>query len=112
MGKSIYIKAFGLEVKRMRETIGITQEELAEKLDISVKYIQKIENKGIVPGNEVKIKLINALGLSMDVFLNQRNMNISPEKFALVHRITITPNDQISFINAFLDYIDGVKNPE
>lgn len=38
-------KKFAQNLKAAREDRGLTQEELAEKLDISVRYVQQLEGK-------------------------------------------------------------------
>ena len=38
-------KQFSKNLKRLRERNNLTQEDLAEKLDISVRYLQQLEGK-------------------------------------------------------------------
>lgn len=55
-------KLFSKNLKRLRNRKGLTQEELAEKLDISVRYVQQLE--GINCPN-VKIDTIAVLAKAL-----------------------------------------------
>ena len=55
-------KVFSKNLKRLRKRKGLTQEELAEKLEISVRYVQQLE--GINCPN-VKIDTIAVLAKTL-----------------------------------------------
>lgn len=60
-------------VKRYRTKLGLTQEALARKADISYNTIIKLESKGIVdPRMETLKKLANALEVSIDKLVNNK----------------------------------------
>mgnify|MGYP000017774274 CR=1 FL=1 len=59
-------KRIGLRVKEQREAIGMTQEELAEKLGVSSNYISTIERGASFPRCERLILLLNGLQTSAD----------------------------------------------
>ncbi|MFV0379888.1 MAG: helix-turn-helix domain-containing protein [Anaerorhabdus sp.] len=46
-------------MKKHREHQGITQESLAERLDISVRYLMFIENENKYPSFKLLFKIIN-----------------------------------------------------
>lgn len=54
MDNEVLLKIFGLNIKLERIKLGLTQEEVAEKLDFSSVYISNVE------GGKHKISLINA----------------------------------------------------
>ena len=62
-------KRIGLRVKEQREAIGMTQEELAEKLGVSSNYISTIERGASFPRCERLILLLNGLQTSADTSL-------------------------------------------
>jgi len=54
-------------IKKFRAKLGLTQEALARKANISYNTITKLEVKGITnPRMETLIKLARALGISID----------------------------------------------
>lgn len=57
---------FGKNVGKLRYLKKITQEQLAEKADISRRYVQLIEAGSYVPTIEVAAKLRKAFGVSWD----------------------------------------------
>jgi len=54
-------KAFGLAVRRRREKLNLSQEELAERADIHRTYVSSIELGKVAVGIDVTHKLAKAL---------------------------------------------------
>jgi transcriptional regulator with XRE-family HTH domain len=71
----------GKAIKRAREQLKVTKVELARKLDVSVKTIDRLEN-GDGPLTEDKIKdVLDALGISSEEFLRaKKGHKLSPKK--------------------------------
>ncbi|MFA4888741.1 MAG: helix-turn-helix transcriptional regulator [Candidatus Omnitrophota bacterium] len=60
-------------IKRYRTKLGLTQEALARKADISYNTIIKLESKGIVdPRMETLKKLAGALEISIDKLVDNK----------------------------------------
>ena len=59
-------KEIGLRIKARRQKLSLTQEEVAEKLEISVKHISEVERGVAGLSVENLAKLSNILGLSLD----------------------------------------------
>jgi transcriptional regulator with XRE-family HTH domain len=59
-------RRFGQNVYRLRNAADLTQEQLAEKADISRRYVQMIESSQYTPTVEVAAKLRSALNVSWD----------------------------------------------
>ncbi len=57
---------FGKNVSRLRSAAGLTQEALAEKADISVRYLQFVEAGRYTPTVTVAGRIRKALGCSWD----------------------------------------------
>ncbi len=57
---------FGKNVNRLRSTAGITQEMLAERAEISVRYLQFLEAGRYVPTVRIAARIRKALGCSWD----------------------------------------------
>lgn len=61
--------AYGERIKRLRTSKELTQEQLAEKINVSRTYIVKIEN-GLQTGPiEIAIELAEFFGVSLDFLL-------------------------------------------
>lgn len=69
MRDDILLKEIGARIKSKRKAIAMTQETLAEKMDVSIQMISNLEQgkKAIRPENI--IKLCNALNVSSDYIL-------------------------------------------
>ena len=61
--------AIGTRIKEARERAHLTQEELAEKVDISPTHMSVIERGVKTPKLDTFVKIVNALNLSSDALL-------------------------------------------
>ena len=62
-------KELGLRIRALRNEAGLTQEELAEKADISPVYLGEVERGQKVMGVDKFINIVKALGVSADKVL-------------------------------------------
>lgn len=62
-------RTFGQSVYRLRNSANLTQEQLAEKADISRRYVQMIEAGRYTPTIDVASRLREALGSTWDDLL-------------------------------------------
>jgi len=69
MGDEKLLKEIGGRINTRRKELGLTQEELAERMEVSIQMISNVElgKKAIRPEN--LIKLCNALNTSADYIL-------------------------------------------
>ena len=74
-------KAIGRRIKAARERKGLTQEELAEEVDLSPMHVSVIERGVKLPKLETLINIANVLDVSADVLL-QDVVNNQPKLFA------------------------------
>jgi transcriptional regulator with XRE-family HTH domain len=63
MAFKIFYKKLGKRIKYLREEKGITQEQLAEKVGLSLDFIGKIEVAISKPSVDTIIKIIKALDI-------------------------------------------------
>ncbi len=63
-----FYKKLSLRIKYFRKIKKLTQEKLAEKADISLDYMGKIERNINKPGLISILKIINALDISISEF--------------------------------------------
>lgn len=62
-------KSYGERIKRLRTGRELTQEQLAEKINVSRTYIVKIENGAQIGPIEIAIELAMFFDVSMDFLL-------------------------------------------
>jgi transcriptional regulator with XRE-family HTH domain len=56
------LQAFGRNIHRIRAEVGLTQEQLAEKVDISRRFLQELETGEKAPALTTLARLRKALG--------------------------------------------------
>lgn len=67
----------GKKVKQIRETKEVSLETMAEKTNISIEQLQKIEKGEVLPSLAPLIKIARALGVRLGTFLDDSN-NLGP----------------------------------
>ena len=99
--------AIGSKIKEYRVKNNMTQEELAEKLNISVKYVSRIENGNGGVKLETLINAMNLLGLVPNIafFDLIKNDELKLQLF-LSSKVSELSNDKIEFL---LSLIDSLK---
>ena len=69
-------KEFGKKIRALRKSLGLSQEQLAEKLDIDNKHLSKIENGLHMPTYRLLNKISEVLHL--DIYtLEEKGVNIN-----------------------------------
>jgi transcriptional regulator with XRE-family HTH domain len=63
-------KSIGKRIQKYREATGISQEKLAERVELSPIFISTIERGVKVPSLESFVKIANALNISFDLLLS------------------------------------------
>lgn len=61
--------AIGKKMKNKRKSKGLTQEKVAEQLDISISFVSRIERGGVKVSLETLVKIANCLDESPTYFL-------------------------------------------
>ena len=77
--KNIDYKAMGNRIRARRLEMGLTQEKLAEKAEISTSHVGEIERGTSICSLEVIVKLANIMDLNLDTLIrgiNDKNANI------------------------------------
>ncbi|MEW6417869.1 MAG: helix-turn-helix domain-containing protein [Nitrospirota bacterium] len=79
----------GTKIKEIRIKIGISQKELAEKVDLTPSFISQLENNQISPSLNSFIQICNALGVSLTEILEEKK---SEEERWLIKREKVFSN--------------------
>ena len=69
--KSDIDKNFGQIIKKFRIKAGLTQEQLSEKLGISLKYISRLENGYSGIKTQTLIRCMNILGIEPNILFSK-----------------------------------------
>lgn len=69
--KSDIDKDFGQTIKKFRVNAGLTQEQLSEKLGISLKYISRLENGYSGIKTQTLIRCMNILGIEPNILFSK-----------------------------------------
>lgn len=98
-------KSVGKQIQKYRKKAGLSQEELAEKIDLTTASISNIERGVFYPKMENFIDIANLLGVSADLLLcdvihasqpakenelSERLKNVSQEKRRQIYRLIET----------------------
>ncbi len=109
--KEIIDKTLGKVFKEYRVKNKLTQEEIAEKLEISAKYISRIENGSGGVKTETLVNYINLLGISPNVIFEKliKNKNLKLE-IELSEKASHLSEDNIQFLIDIIDLLENKNN--
>lgn len=65
-------KALSLKIQALRKANGLTQEQLAEKCNVSWRTISNLERGAVIPSLDLVCKLSERLNISIDELLNNK----------------------------------------
>ncbi len=111
VSKSDIDKNWSKILKDSRLKANLTQEQLAEKIGISVKYISRIETGKSGIKTQTLIKYINLLGITPNVFYKSfvDNSEIM-SNIRLSEKIETLSEDKKEFISNVIDELKHIKN--
>lgn len=106
MKKEEIDKKLGNVFKEYRVKNHLTQEKIAEKLEISVKYISRIENGSGGVKVETLVNYMNILGISPNVIFEELviNKDVKPQ-LELSKKISKLSEEELTLVNGIVDLI-------
>ena len=104
-------KAIGKRIKSAREKKGLTQEQLAEQVNLSPMHISVIERGNKLPRLETLIKIANVLDVSADTLLqdvvnNQIKLHTSEASNLIAQ---LSREDQRRVLAALHSFVESTK---
>lgn len=106
ISKSDIDKVFGKILRNFRIKNHLTQEQLSEKLGISLKYISRIENGNNGIKTQTLINYMNTLGIMPNIifkeFISDKNVINSIELFKKINSLN---EEQKTFVNSMIDLL-------
>ena len=102
-------KVLGEVFKEYRMKNKLTQENIAEKLGISVKYISRIENGTGSVKVETLVNYMNILCISPNTIFNKLIINDNLKlQMQLSKKINELSNDKINFVISVIDLLNDL----
>ena len=99
-------KSFGKILREFRRKNKLTQEELAEKLGISLKYISRIENGNNGVKTQTLIKYMNILGIAPNtIFADFITDEEAAKNVEISEKISNLSDEKKDLINSIIDLL-------
>lgn len=67
----INYNAIGKYIRKNRDRLGMTQETLAEKINVSIPHISRMENGSAKPSLQTLVDICNALNITIDDLMQE-----------------------------------------
>ena len=107
--KELNKSAIGARIRKRRELLGLSREELAEQLGVTAKFIGDIEygEKGVSMKNLYRLKQI--LGVGADFLLEGAEDGISEEKENIMGSLSVCSARQLGVMEQIARlYVEGI----
>lgn len=104
-------KGLGDRIRTARLKLKMTQQQLADTIDMSANYLGKIERADRILSLETLVKIANALGTNIDYLLSD-SVNVNSESMIAEidsYMVRMNKKEQAHILNivkSFYDYID------
>ena len=79
-GEKITSTKIGARIRKLRLSAGMTQRDLAQRINVGNTTLSQYESGARVPSDEVKIKIASVFGVSVDYLLGASSERNSAEK--------------------------------
>lgn len=101
----------GDRVKELRKKRRLTQEQLAEKIGVSLQYVSEIERGLSMPSMQVFLRLLEVLDASADYLLRDMVSSANPygDKQIAARLERLSPKQRqalMAIIDAYMEYLD------
>ena len=109
ISKSDIDTVFGKVLRNYRIKFGFTQEQIAEKLGISVKYISRIENGNNGIKTQTLINYMNILGITPNTLYKEFIINDDIKKnIELLEKLENLPEEKKNFISSIIYLLNNL----
>lgn len=113
MKNNKYLKEIGFNIQTARLKEGLTQEQLAEKCNVSVKYISSIETGKSSGSTSLIIDICNALDVTPNYIFRNSIKNSNDVVDVLPTEISLTylklKEDNKSFVNQTINHLYSMQ---
>lgn len=102
-------KTIGKIIQKIRRDNNLTQEELAEKIDISTNYLSKVERGLNVLNTESFLKMAEVLSFSLKDFgIGQSIIEVDSRKEELIKKILESQSKKIEAYAKAINLVDEI----
>lgn len=109
VSKSDIDKVFGNILREFRIKSGLTQEQIAEQLGISLKYISRIENGNNGVKTQTLINYMNILGITPNTLYSKFITNSEvKENIKLSEKLNSLSSEKKIFISSIIDLLNNI----
>ena len=101
--------AIGKIIQKLRKDKNLTQEELAEKIDLSTNYLSKVERGLSVLNAEAFLKMADILKFSLEDFGINTNSKLDASKNELINKILSSSDKEIKAYSELLNTLGVIS---
>lgn len=103
MADELLLKEMGIRISKRRKEYHLTQEQVAEQMNVSLQMISNLElgKKAIRPENLVK--LCHVLDVTADYILTGRKTSTDVQSIA--NKLSFLPDDDIQMVESLIDFL-------
>lgn len=104
-------KSFGKTVREQRKVLGLSQEVLAEKLNINIRTLGKIENGHTFVSAETLCELSKIFNLPVKSFFNAQSLSDNESKLnIIIDKLKSGGTNKIDYYYKIINLIDEKYN--
>ena len=96
----------GQQIRIHRKKLSMTQEELAEKVDLSVQHISRIESGCYIPSLKSFFMIAKILKLDLRIFGYNLKTTTNPQKDKLIENITKATDAELIFYENLMNAVE------
>lgn len=109
VSKSDIDKIFGKILRNFRIKNNLTQEQLSEKLGISLKYISRIENGNNGVKTQTLINYMNILGITPNtIYASFITDKEAAKNIEISEKLALLSDEKKDFINSMIDLLQNL----
>lgn len=98
-------KFIAQQIRAHRKKLGITQEELAEKVDLSVQHISRIESGCYIPSLKSFFMIVSVLGIDLRSFGYDIKITGDSQKDKLIQNIVNATDAELIFYDNIMQAV-------
>lgn len=102
-------KDMGKRIARKRKSLGLTQADVIEKIDINENYLSHIETARTTPSIDVLMKICTALDTNPNYFLLGTLRNNQSKLENIKQKLSLVPEKNFNLLSGFLDLLIEIK---